>query len=717
MDHRKAGLLDSEYEIICRELGREPNEAELRIFGVMWSEHCSYKSSKPLLGLFPKEGPAVLKGVGENAGVVDAGDGWGLAFKVESHNHPSAVEPYQGAATGVGGIIRDILAMGARPMASLDGLFFGNPDSRKTIFLSNGIVKGVGGYGNCVGVPTVGGKTFYDARYEDNPLLNAFCMGLVNAESIVSSQTAEPGNLVVLLGSKTGRDGIGGAAFASVELGEDTKASRPQVQIGDPFVEKLLIEACLEALENCLVTSMQDMGAAGITSSASEIAAKSGVGMILDLDKVPLREADMSAWEIALSESQERMLLIVLPEKLELVLSLGEKWDLDCAVIGKTVEGDRFILEKGGSVAVDLPASLIGGGCPEIRWPAITPANLANRQTFELENEILPSDLAESLLKLIGSPSLREKTWITRQYDSMVQVNTIQGPGAPLSLVRIKENGNIAAITMEALPWACQLDPFRGGYETMARSLRPLWVAGARHLGMTNCLNFPSPENPEQFWEFSEAVKGLAECCVDLGCPVVSGNVSLYNESAGLSILPTPLVCSVGLISSGESPLLPGNWKEGDILYLVGMDNAAIPASHFQVTCMGMLKGLPVPPSPEMERDFKERAILTAGKNVADSAIPILGGGLGIALCKEAISSGLGAEIQLGTPTLPAVSLFGEGGARALYAVPSVKAFEFLRIWKGFPVRQVGNVRGESLRLPGSTPLPIETLLKAWRGV
>jgi len=717
LDHRKAGLLDAEYGIICRELGREPNEAELRIFGVMWSEHCSYKSSKPLLSLFPKEGPSVLKGVGENAGVVDAGNGWGLAFKVESHNHPSAVEPYQGAATGVGGIIRDILAMGARPMASLDGLFFGKPDSPKTVFLSNGIVKGVGGYGNCVGVPTVGGKTLYDDRFEDNPLLNAFCMGLVKADSIVSSQTAEPGNLVVLLGSRTGRDGIGGAAFASVELGEDTKASRPQVQIGDPFVEKLLIEACLEALENGLVTSMQDMGAAGITSSASEIAAKSGVGMILDLDLVPLREADMTAWEIALSESQERMLLIVRPEKLEPVLALGEKWDLDCAVIGKTVEGDRFILEKDGAVAVDLPASLIGGGCPEINWPSKVPADLERRQEFELEKVSVPEDLGTPILELIGSPSLREKTWITRQYDSMVQVNTLQGPGAPLSLVRIKENGNIAAITMEALPWACHLDPFRGGFETMARSLRPLWVAGARHLGMTNCLNFPSPENPEQFWEFSEAVRGLAQCCLDLQCPVVSGNVSLYNESSGLSILPTPLVSAVGLIPAGDQPLLPGNWKDGDHLYLVGMDNAAIPASHYQVSFLGMLKGRPIPPSPEMELDFMERALLTAKSRLANSGIPILGGGLAVALCKEAMSSSLGAEIRLETPTLPVVTLFAEGGARALYSVPAEKAFDFLKVWKGFPLRQIGIANGDALRLPGSAPLPIEKIAKAWRGV
>jgi phosphoribosylformylglycinamidine synthase len=669
------------------------------------------------LRLFPKEGPSVLKGVGENAGVVDAGEGWGLAFKVESHNHPSAVEPYQGAATGVGGIIRDILAMGARPMASMDGLFFGNPESRKTAFLSNGIVKGVGGYGNCVGVPTVGGKTLYDERYEDNPLLNAFCMGLVRADSIVSSQTAEPGSLVVLLGSKTGRDGIGGAAFASVELGEDTKASRPQVQIGDPFVEKLLIEACLEALEKDLVIGMQDMGAAGITSSASEIAAKSGVGMILDLDLVPLREKEMTAWEIALSESQERMLLIVRPEKLEPVMALGEKWDLDCAVIGKTVEGDRFVLEKDGSVAADLPASLIGGGCPEISWPSTIPADLQDRQDYELESASLPVELSSPLLDLIGSPSLRDKTWITRQYDSMVQVNTVQGPGAPVSIARIKENGNLAAVTMEALPWACHLDPFRGGYETMARSLRPLWIAGARHLGMTNCLNFPSPENPDQFWEFSESVKGLAACCSDLLCPVVSGNVSLYNESSGLSILPTPLVCSVGLILSGKRPLSSGNWNEGDHLYLVGMENAAIPGSHFQVTFQGLLKGRPIPPSPEMELDFMERSLLTAEKELANSGVPILGGGLAVALSKEAIKSGLGAEVQIETLTNPAVLFFGEGGARALYAVPSTKLIEFLQVWKGFPLRPIGRVSGSDLRLPGSTPIPIETLTKTWRGV
>lgn len=717
MDFRKAGLLKVEYDAICGELGREPNDSELRIFGVMWSEHCAYKSSRPLLRLFPKEGPSVLKGVGENAGVVDAGKGWGLAFKVESHNHPSAVEPYQGAATGVGGIIRDILAMGARPMASLDGLFFGNPDSPKTKFLSNGIVKGVGGYGNCVGVPTVGGKTFYDERYEDNPLLNAFCVGLVRADAIVSSQTAEPGNLVVLLGSKTGRDGIGGAAFASVELGEDTKASRPQVQIGDPFEEKLLIEACLEALEKGLVTSMQDMGAAGITSSASEIAAKSGVGMVLDLDLVPLREADMTAWEIALSESQERMLLIVLPEKLDDILALGQKWDLDCAVIGETVEGDRFVLKKDGKVAVDLPASVIGGGCPEINWPSRKPANLVARQDFEIDSTALPHDLSEALLSLLSLPSLKSKEWITRQYDSMVQVNTVQGPGAPLSLVRIKENGNLAALTMEALPWSCHLDPYRGGYETMARALRPLWVAGARHLGMTNCLNFPSPENPEQFWEFSESVKGLSKACEDLLCPVVSGNVSLYNESSGKPILPTPLVSAVGLIPEGQDPLLAGKWKEGDHLYLVGMDNPGLPGSHFQVNCLQTLRGRPLPPSPETEVDFMERALRTAEGKLAHSGIPIMGGGVAIALCKEAIASGVGAEILHDSPTRPAISFFGEGGARALYSVPSCKVFEFLQAWRGYPIRPLGNVGGTALCLPGTRPISLDTLVKTWKGV
>ncbi len=407
---------------------------------------------------------------------------------------------------------------------------------------------------------------------------------------------------------------------------------------------------------------------------------------------------------------------MVRPEKLDQVLALGRKWDLEAALIGKTVEGDRFILEKGGTVAVDLPASLIGGGCPEIDWPSARPSELEARQAYEPGEDTTGRNLESDLLGLLSSPSLRDKTWITRQYDSMVQVNTVMGPGAPVSLVRIKENGNLVALTMEALPWACHLDPFRGGYETMARSLRPIWLTGARHLGMTNCLNFPSPENREQFWEFAESVRGLAECCKDLSCPVVSGNVSLYNETAGSPILPTPLVCSVGLIPAGRKALLPGGWKEGDVLYLAGMDNAAIPGSHFQATRIGKIAGRPVPPSPEMELDFMGRALKTAEMEIADSAIPILGGGLGIALCKEAVSSKIGADVRFETPTTSSVTLFAEGGARALYAVPQRNAFAFLQVWKGFPLRRIGTVGGDELRIPGIPPQSLKRLEETWRG-
>ena len=480
MDYRKAGLRKEEYDKIRSALGREPSDCELLVMGVMWSEHCCYKSSKPLLRRFPTQGESVVQGPGENAGVVDIGGGWGAAFKVESHNHPSAVAPYQGAATGVGGIIRDILAMGARPVAAMDGLCFGDADEARTARLARGIVSGVGGYGNAVGVPTIGGKTLYDRAYNGNPLVNAFCLGVVRLDGMAVASTACPGQKVLLLGSATGRDGIAGAAFASTELADDEKASRPQIQIGDPFEEKLLIEACLDLHEAGLIVSMQDMGAAGITSSSSEIAARSGVAIDLDLDAVPLREADMEAWEILLSESQERMLLVVLPEKVDEVLRRAGRWGLSCAVIGDVAEGDRWSARKGGSVVASLPASLIGEGAPEILWPSEEPADLEARWAVVPEEMDLPSDWAAETKRLMASPNLADKRWIYESYDSMVRLGTVAGPGGPLSLLRVKENGTLLALAMETDPWKTALDPYRGGAETVARALRALAVVGAR---------------------------------------------------------------------------------------------------------------------------------------------------------------------------------------------------------------------------------------------
>lgn len=715
MHYSEAGLRENEYNALVEALGREPNDCELLIMGVMWSEHCSYKSTKPLLSLFPTEGKSVVLGPGENAGIVDVGEGNGIAFKVESHNHPSAVAPFQGAATGVGGIIRDILALGARPIASLDGLFFGDPDLQKTKNLSDGIVRGIGGYGNPVGVPTIGGKTVYDSSYTDNPLVNAMCLGHVRLDEIISSQTAQPGQAVVLLGSKTGRDGIAGAAFASVELSEDTKSSRPNIQIGDPFVEKLLIEACLELRDKGLIVSMQDMGAAGITSSSSEIAAKSGVGMIMQFDKVPRRETGMEPWELALSESQERMLLIVEFDKVSPVLEIALKWDLDAAVIGEVIEGNDYIIKDGDTIVANLPASLIGSDCPSPGWQSSVPSDLNERWNFAVEDIPYNDDLTSEMRDLISSPNLREKRWIYEQYDQMVQLNTVTGPGnSNVSVVRIKGSETLVGVSMESDPWKCYLDPYRGGAETVARSVRSLAVAGALPLGMTNCLNYPSPENPEQYWELGESVKGMAESCSQLDCPVVSGNVSLYNETASDRILPTPLVGIVGRINSEKEMLKSGCWEEGDHIFYVGLSNPSLSGSQYQLMEMGHPKGRPLAFNGKAESDFVERALKTAEKGLARSGRSIAGGGLAVALAKECIASGIGAEMKLDVPTRKDVLLFGEGGPRAIYAVPSAKVVEFLYTWRGFPIIMLAKAGGPALHIDGHLDITVEELRKLW---
>ena len=716
MDYRTAGLRREEYEELKKVLGREPNETELRIMGVMWSEHCSYKSTKHLLRNFPTKGEYVVLGPGENAGVVNIGEGWGVAFKAESHNHPSAVAPYQGAATGVGGIIRDILALGARPVASMDGLFFGDPDNPRTRTLANGIVEGIGGYGNAVGVPTVGGKTLYDSCYTDNPLVNAFNLGLVRLDSLVSSQTAKPGLRVLILGSKTGRDGIAGAAFASAELSDDTKSSRPSIQIGDPFAEKLLIEACLELRDKGLIVSMQDMGAAGITSSSSEIAAKSGVGMILHFDKVLLREEGMTPWEIALSESQERMLLIVEPKDKEEVEVVAKKWELDCTDIGETVLGDQYTIMWGSEVVAEMPASLIGERCPSISWPSRRPENLENRWEFHIEELPLPNNFNTAILDLLGTPSLGDKKWIYQQYDQMVQTNTVQGPGAPVSVIRVKGTERLVAMVMDSDPWKCYLDPYRGGAESVAKTIRALTVAGALPLGLTDCLNFPSPEVPEQYWELEQVIKGMADCCRELECPVVSGNVSLYNESSSQRIYPTPVIGTVGVIDSYSSYLPSGQWQEGDILFLVGALTPPLSGSQYVLQTTGKVSGRPLPFVPEAEKDFCDRALQTAREGLARSGRAIAGGGLAIALAKEAIESGIGAAIACSYPTRGDVFLFGEGSPRAIYAVPSSKVDQFLSTWKGFPLMELGAVGGKDLTCKNLFHISVSALRQRWEG-
>ncbi len=712
MDFRKVGLSESEYNRIIGILGREPNALELELIGVMWSEHCSYKSTRPLLKTYPSKGKYVLQGQGENAGVVDMGEGWGFAFKVESHNHPSAVAPFQGAATGVGGIIRDIIAMGARPSVSMDGLFFGDPALRKTQSLAKGIVEGIGAYGNAVGVPIVGGKTFYAPCYTDNPLVNAFSAGFVRLDKMASSQTAKAGDFAVLLGSKTGRDGIAGASFASRELDEDAASSKPQIQIGDPFEEKLLIECCLDLLEKDLIASMQDMGAAGILSSSSEIAHKSGCGIDIQVRQIPLREKGMAPWEIFLSESQERMLLIVEKEQLDGVFELAKHYDLDCAIVGTITDNHRYKVYDGEELIADLPIGILGDA-PEVFWPSEVPSDIAERQAINL-GTLATKNPEEDLLSLIGCANGRSKHEIWEQYDSMVQLHTMEGPGKPVAAVEVPGTRRACLLTMEAEPCKCWTDPYTGASEAMALSLRGLWLSGADALGMTNCLNFASPEVPEKFYELEQGIKGLADTCRELDCPVVSGNVSLYNETANGRIYPTPLVVTAGLITDRDEMLTSGNTKDGDTIYLVGKTEGSLGASRYQVMKDGLPLGKTAAPDMDSEKAFRDRALETAHTKAASSARAVAGGGISVALANEAIASSVGMNITLNPETSLESLLFSEGGARAVYSVPTDKCDDFERIWEGFNCSKLGSASGSALTWNGIFDIPLSTLKKTF---
>jgi len=710
----EVGLKESEYSEIIKILGREPNFQELRILGVMWSEHCSYKSTRPLLAKFPNAGRSVVQGPGENAGVVNAGGGWGVAFKVESHNHPSAVAPFQGAATGVGGIIRDILAMGARPVATLDGLCLGDRNSANARSLGEGIVKGIAGYGNAVGVPTVGGKAIYDGCYNGNPLVNAMCVGIVPLDSIVSSKTAKPGHVAILVGSRTGRDGIAGAAFASSELADDTRSSRPQIQIGDPFVEKLLIECCLDIHSRGLIVGMQDMGAAGITSSSSEIAAKSGTGILIRSELVPLRE-DMEPWEIALSESQERMLLIAEPENLPEIEKTAKKWELECAAIGEITDDGLFVIMNKDETVVSLPAEIVGGSCPVINWPSRKPARRSIRQRNVVFSADQPRYIGDQLLGMLSDPNLGDKSEIFRQYDYMVQTNTVVCPGSAISVIRVRENRKLIGMTMEVDPWKCDIDPFTGAAETFLKALRPLWVSGAEHLAMTNCLNFPSPENPENFWVISQSVDGLAAVARDLECPVISGNVSLYNESAGFKILPSPLVGVVGIYENAEKILRESSARDGDLIFLAGPTEADLNGSHFARRTWMEPLSTPFEYLPETEEAFMRRALKVSREGLASAGRAIAGGGLIVSIAKTCITSGIGVKLDIPSSANLLELFFGEGGPRALYSVPPSRESEFVSAWSGIPLIKIGMTGGSELSMGRVMNIPIQELDKAWR--
>jgi phosphoribosylformylglycinamidine synthase len=711
-------LSQEEYERILGILGREPNLVELGIFSAMWSEHCSYKSSRVHLKAFPTSGPRVIQGPGENAGIVDIGDGLAVAFKMESHNHPSFIEPYQGAATGVGGILRDIFTMGARPIASLDSLRFGGLAAPRMKHLVDGVVRGIAGYGNCMGIPTVGGETTFHPAYNSNILVNVMNVGIVPRDRIFRGRAEGAGNPVVYVGSKTGRDGIHGATMASEEFaGDETKQKRPNVQVGDPFTEKLLMEACLELFQTDAIVGIQDMGAAGLTSSSFEMAGRAGTGLEIDLSKVPIREKGMTAYEIMLSESQERMLLVSRRERLDDVLSVFRKWELDSVEIGRVTDSGRVVLFFQGEIVADLPAAPLSDEAPVYDRPRRAPSpEPAPRWPSEPE----PSDYGDCLKRLLASPNLAEKTWIWTQYDHMVGTNTVERPGGDAAIVRIKGTPKALALKSDVNPFFCALDAYRGGAIAVCEAARSIAATGARPLAVTDCLNFGNPEKPEVMGQFEAAVRGIADACRAFEIPVVSGNVSFYNETDGRAIPPTPTIGMVGLLEDVSHSVRMPFARAGDVIALLGQTRDELGGSEFLRTIRGRDEG----PCPEVDMEAERRLVdllvaLASHRKLA-SAHDVSDGGLAVALAECAMKSGLGAEVELDSPVRHSALLFGESTGRALvtFAQKSETAVRAVADQVGVSIAVIGRVGGDRLKIAagGRTLIdePVAALREVW---
>ena len=717
------GLTEGEYEEIKGILGRDPNYTELGIFSVMWSEHCSYKSSIAELKKLPKGGTHILSGAGEeNAGLVDIGDGIAVAFKIESHNHPSAIEPYQGAATGVGGIMRDIFTMGARPIASLNSLRFGPLDSAKNRYLLDGVVRGIGDYGNCMGVPTVAGEICFDPHYEGNPLVNAMTVGIVRHKNTVSAIAKGEGNSVMLLGSSTGRDGIHGATFASVELSEKSEEKRPAVQVGDPFTEKLLLEAVLELTNLNLLVGMQDMGAAGIICSSAEMADKGGVGMEIDLSKVPLREKGMIPYEILLSESQERMLLVVRKGKDREVLNIAGKWGLNCVKIGKVVIGSELKFRMKGNESATVPAEslVLGGGAPVYHRESRQPDYLEKLREFDVSDIEVPEDLESTFLKLLASSNIASKRWIYRQYDSTVQSNTIHGPGqADAAVMRIKEAPNKAiALKTDGNGRYTYINPRKGGMIAVAEAARNVVCTGAKPLAITNCLNFGNPEDPEVFWTFKEAVAGIGEACKVLETPVTGGNVSFYNENPEGAVFPTPVIGMLGLIEDLAHVRQSGFVDEGDFIILLGNLGGCVGGSEYLNLIHGRVEGDVPNIDLEYEKMVQDSVLEGIRQGVIKSAHDISDGGLAIALAECCMAGGnnLGANIVMIRKIRDDELLFGETQSAIIVTISESDLMRIEEVSGKFqiPCETIGKVSGNSLSINSFFDIAVSKLRKIY---
>jgi len=747
--HRQLGMTDDELAAVVAELGREPTHLELAMYAVMWSEHCSYKSSRAFLSRFPTDAPHVLVGPGEGAGVVDIGDGLAIAVRIESHNHPSAVEPYQGAATGVGGIIRDVFSMGARPIALMDPLRFGSLDDARTRYLFEGVVSGISGYGNSVGVPTIGGEVVFDDTYRENPLVNVLCLGVLPKERLVLARAEGPGNLAVLLGSSTGRDGIGGASvLASAGFVEGGEAKRPSVQVGDPFEEKRLIEACLALLDARLAVGVQDLGAAGLSCAASETAAKAGAGMDVDVARVAKREPGMNPVEVLTSESQERMLAIVEPAKLDAVLELARRWEIRATVVGRVTDTARFrvydglfdaigvpgenprppvgdpvpIVSSDAAVIADVPVGSLGDG-PLYHRPVARPgaqdALAAADPRAQLRDKFpIGADLSGELLALLATPTIADKAWVSRQYDHQLFLNTVVGPGGDAAVLRVKGTRKALALATDGKARFCKLDPRAGGRLVVLEAARNVACAGARAIALVNCLNFGNPEHPEVMWQFSEVVEGMSEACEALGIPVIGGNVSFYNESRGDDIDPTPVVGVLGLIDElrGAPPL--ATMRAGDDIVVLGDVHPELGGSEWAAVVHGLNGG--APPDADLERARVLHALVAS--LVDDRAVngvhDVSDGGLAVALAEMAIAGEVGARVELPFEgCTPAEACFAEP---ASVVVCSVDREESAAVCgqaavAGVPARVIGSAGGDRLVAKGAFDVALADATTAWR--
>jgi phosphoribosylformylglycinamidine synthase II len=716
--HRQLGLRDEELDRIRETLGREPNRTELAMYAAMWSEHCSYKSSKVHLRSLPTEGPAVLVGPGQDAGAVDVGDGLAVVFKIESHSHPSAIEPYQGAATGVGGIVRDIISMGARPVALLDPLRFGPLTDQRNRYLLTGVVAGIGGYGNCIGVPTVGGEIHFAAAHSANPAVNVMCVGIARADRLVTSESlrVQEGSLMVLYGAPTGRDGIGGVSvLASATIEEGSEGSRPSVQIGDPFAEKLLIEASLEMIERGLLKGLQDLGGAGLSCALSESAARAGMGAVVQLADVPLREAGMEPFEILTSESQERMLAIVSPERATDVREVCDRWGLTSTAIGTLTPGDTLRIRLGDDGVAAIPASSLVDDAPEYRRP-MSPADppTGDDPTFVPYD----GDVREAFLAVLGSPNVASKRWIWEQYDSIVQGQTVESSGGDAAIVRVPGTLKALALSTDGKGRFGQLDPYLGAAHAVAEAARNVAVAGARPLAVTNCMNFGNPERPEVMWQFAESIRGMRDACVALETPVTGGNVSFYNESGNSAIWPTPVIGMLGLLEDHRLRIPAGFGRAGLSIYLLGETFPELGGSEFAEVLLGSTAGRPPALDLSKERDLLELLQACAGDDLLASAHDCGEGGLAVALAESAIAGAHGFAVSV-PGDLPAhVTLFGESASRAVVSVAPERAGTLTELAArfGVPCANLGETGGPRVVFGGLFETTVEELGDVYEG-